>query len=59
MRGIVVRTVTNVAGKNVKVTTAMVFMAAPSSLVASAICKLKVLSAWDNVLESLYHDPYQ
>lgn len=31
------RTVTNVAGKNVKVTTAMVFMAAPSSLVASAI----------------------
>jgi hypothetical protein len=55
----VVRTVTNVAGKKVKVTTAMVFMAAPSSLVASAICKLKVLFAWDNVLESLYRDSHQ
>lgn len=51
---------TNVAGKNVKVTTAMVFMAAPSSLAAIAIWELKLdiflltlLSCWDIMLESL------
>jgi len=58
------RTVTNVAGKNVKVTKAMVFIAAPSTLVARAIselimdvCRLTLLSRWDIILESLRQHP--
>lgn len=55
---------TNVAGKKVKVTSAMVFIAAPSALVADAISELEMdnslltlLSRWDIMLDSLCHHP--